>query len=745
MPRLIAVGFLSLLVQVACLRELDVASYGVELIYPLALAVWLLWTAAGAFLSARWLAPTPRRIAVLLLVAAFALPLDVAFIRGSRIIFGGMRGAYLPLELQLATLAIALLPPGFLMGLLFQWSAKAVVARGRTLAEAYAIESLGAVLGGLAATAALAAGIRNFAAVVACSGLCGLWFLRDMRGRDDDDAHRRDRRGRPAVRRLAAAGTVTCTIVALVFAGRLDLWMTGWSHPGLVASRDSAYGRVTIRSLGGQVSVFENDALSFDTESTAAEELAHLAALQHSAPRRFLILGGTLSGLVREALKHAPERVVAAEVDPALSRLALPHLPEAERASLGAGPVRAEIGEPRHFLLGRAPYDVILVGMPDPMSAQTNRFYTREFFALCRKGLAEGGVLAFSLSGSENLLAPPRARRLSSIVRAARAELEDVLIVPAGSRNIVLASRSRLARDPETLVARLRERGIAARLVIPPYLEHVLEDERGGWLERIVDETDAPVNSDLEPICYQYTALDWLSRFVPAAAFVDVAGAIRARLGSPGAMLRAWPVLAAAAALIALARLRPGLRRAALAAVAGFTGMSFEAALLLHYQVKSGVLFQDVGILLMAFMLGLAGGAAAVHRIDARSAGRRSQGEAPKGDRAGGRLRGLLLLVAFAVLCGVAANAVRLGGLSSLAGTAAALAAAGALTAAVFAHASLHGVADQERAVSPLYAADLLGGCLAAAITTLLAVPALGIAATLAGAGAVALVAVFLV
>jgi hypothetical protein len=255
-------------------------------------------------------------------------------------------------------------------------------------------------------------------------------------------------------------------------------------------------------------------------------------------------------------------------------------------------------------------------------------------------------------------------------------------------------------------------------------VEYVLTDARGERLARIVDETEVPLNSDVEPICYQYTAMDWLSKFVPAAAFVDLSKAIRSG--------RVWPFIAAIGGLFVVSRLRAGLRRAALAAVAGFAGMAVEATILLHYQVKSGVLFQDVGILLMAFMLGLASGAAAVHRLDVRS-GRR-----------GGRARGLWLLLAFAALCGLSANAVRLGGLSSLPEAAVCLGGAGALTAGVFAHASLHGVEDQEGSVSPLYAADLLGGCLAAALVTLVAVPALGLVATLWGAAAIALLAIIL-
>ena len=48
---LLAVGLVTILGQVVLLRELNVAFYGSELIYILAMGMWLLWTAVGAALG----------------------------------------------------------------------------------------------------------------------------------------------------------------------------------------------------------------------------------------------------------------------------------------------------------------------------------------------------------------------------------------------------------------------------------------------------------------------------------------------------------------------------------------------------------------------------------------------------------------------------------------------------------------------------------------------------------------------
>ena len=50
---LVAIGIISILGQVVLLRELNVAFFGVELVYLLALGIWLFWTAAGAVIGRR--------------------------------------------------------------------------------------------------------------------------------------------------------------------------------------------------------------------------------------------------------------------------------------------------------------------------------------------------------------------------------------------------------------------------------------------------------------------------------------------------------------------------------------------------------------------------------------------------------------------------------------------------------------------------------------------------------------------
>ncbi len=91
---LLATGAISILAQVLLLRELQIAFFGSELIYVLALGFWLLGTALGAAAPVRR-APTERNLCGLLLLLALLLPGLVLLSRGLRTLSGAMPGTLL--------------------------------------------------------------------------------------------------------------------------------------------------------------------------------------------------------------------------------------------------------------------------------------------------------------------------------------------------------------------------------------------------------------------------------------------------------------------------------------------------------------------------------------------------------------------------------------------------------------------------------------------------------------------------
>jgi hypothetical protein len=293
---------------------------------------------------------------------------------------------------------------------------------------------------------------------------------------------------------------------------------------------------------------------------------------------------------------------------------------------------------------------------------------------------------------------------------ALRGVFSDVLVLP-GSRAIVLASRSSLARDPDVLSARLRERGVSARLVRPEFIKYVLTNDRVAEIASLLASSDAPANSDSRPVCYLYTMALWLARLLPGIALSQIPDLSRSML----------PWLLAALGLIAavllVLRRRDTPRRAALAGVAGFSGMVLESVVILAFQSHTGALYQDLGLLLTAFMAGLASGAWAVSRLAAAVAATAGRT----------RLLGAALLVSLAAAALATAGLASWGAQFGLTLSAALLLLSGALTAALFAFAGLRQAREQASLVAPLYSADLLGGCVGSLAASIVLIPAAGL------------------
>lgn len=701
---LIAIGLISILGQVVLLRELNVSFYGVELVYIFALGIWLFWTAVGAVIGRRVNFPSLKQIAVLFIIYGIIIPLDILFIRSSRLILGGIPGAYLTFYQQLIVAVVSVLPGGVLSGLLFQWTAKAYVATDKTLAFAYALESAGGLLGGLFSTLFLIWGVRNLSIAYVCALVSIITPLLVLRGIF-----------RTWQLRLLVIVSAVVFLALFWNTSFVDRKMTGWNHPNLLASTDSAYGRITVTMLYNQVSVFENDALSFETEGTEAEYFCHLAALQHPNPQDVLILGGGIEGIVREIEKYKPKRIDYVELNPVMLNMAKQYLPEDIRKSLREKNVHVIFADPRQYLKKSGRYDLILIGMPEPTSGQANRFYTREFFWQCSEKLKSGGILGFRLKTAENLWTKPLIRRNVSIYSAIKAVFPEVLFLP-GATNIVTASKAQLPRTPEIMSSRFDELKIMTRLISPAYIHYLFTNDRFFEIRNLMSGEKAIPNTDIRPVCYQYAFIMWLSKFFPDAAMLDLSSIVNKVFPN----LVIWLLCLGLSLFFLLSRLLPALRRALLVASAGFLGMVMETVLMLYYQVKQGVLYQDIGILLMSFMAGLALGAAIINKWLVQKAVNQTLS----------RWYGAGLLIGFVLLCAFTGMMLRISLSVGLFGISCLLATTGFFVAAVFSYASLHEIEDQRKLISPLYSADLIGGCLGSLAASLIIIPQAGMDVT---------------
>jgi spermidine synthase len=311
---------------------------------------------------------------------------------------------------------------------------------------------------------------------------------------------------------------------------------------------------------------------------------------QRPGAGKVLLIGGGISGTAKEILKYGVEEVDYVELDPLILEFGRKFLPD----KLNAPQIQTINADGRLYLKqADDEYDVIIIDVPDPSTAQLNRFYTAECFAAGKQALSEDGVLAFSLGHYENYLSPELARLLASARRSVATAFAHVLMIPGG-RVFFLASDAPIFTN---IARRIEQERISTKLVNQHYLDAILTPDRRLDMERAAAQP-AALNRDFSPMLYYYHLRHWLSQF----------------RGGVGVL----PVLLAALVCVCIVRLRgPALVLFA----SGFAGTSLEIVLLLAFQILCGSVYHQIGIIVTVFMAGLALGAASANRSLSRGAG----------------------------------------------------------------------------------------------------------------------------
>ncbi|MCM0675350.1 polyamine aminopropyltransferase, partial [Micromonospora phytophila] len=345
--------------------------------------------AAAAFAAVELALALLGGLSVLGLYAAFAwLDLYGPALVGTAFVLGLLIGAEIPL----------------LMVLLQRIREQAA---GSAVADLFAADYVGALLGGLAfpflllpvfgqLKGALVVGAVNAAAGLAL--VCTV-FRREL-----------SRRARVA---LTAGSLVVALCLSYAWVTARDFELTArqqlYRDPVVHAERSRYQEIVLTRSVaepgrtGTDLRLFLNGDLQF----SSLDEYRYHEALVHpvlnGARGEVLVLGAGDGLAVRELLRYPDvRRITVVDLDPAVVALARAE-PQLRRLNAGAlddprvRVVHADAFSWLRTAAGR--FDAVVADLPDPDETATAKLYTVEFYALVRSVLAEGGRLVVQ-SGS---------------------------------------------------------------------------------------------------------------------------------------------------------------------------------------------------------------------------------------------------------------------------------------------------------------------------------------------------------
>jgi len=564
-------GFILIGAQIVLLREFMLVFMGNELIVGLLLTLWLLLSGAGVW-SGKFF--TVRRPSTNLLVFLFILltvfPLISAFSLGYFRAFFFEAGRMISLIETIIFASVLLFPVCFTGGLLFALLNFPERHQNARPVKWYAFEALGSLVGGLQVGVVFIGllSANNFQsleylALISFIFLGILYFQK-----------------KELLRTLLF---LFLTILMLLMVQFYDLGFHArerlYPNQVLIQTKDTPYGSIDLTRSGKQENIYENGSLIYASDNVIGrEEDVHYAMLQKPAARQLLLMGGAVSGTIAEILKYkSVQQLDYLELNPVLFERLKRSLPGSDQLRIS---LIAE--DPVHFVRKTTnKYDVILIHEPPPLSVQTNRFYTVEFFRELKRKLHQGGLIATRLPASENYLSDEELEMESVVYRSLNVVFKQVLLVP-GQKHSFIASDAPLSLDYTAL---LQAANISNHFVNENYInDHLLKMRSEAITQSF--HGDAPLNHDFKPTVYLLFIKQWLhfygNQFQPILLFAAVLMLLFLLFSKPAAM-----------AMFS----------------SGFSGASAEIVLLIAFQSMLGYLYLFLGLMISVFMAGLVVGA----------------------------------------------------------------------------------------------------------------------------------------
>lgn len=572
----VALGATSIVTQVILLRDFLSAFYGNELVIGIILANWMIITGAGSFLGkySSKLSANDNFVALLLAFMAVLPAVTVFLLRLLRnIVFvpGSMVGMTQILYSSFILLLPYCLVSGFSFTLLAQRLSKQYGAN--LIGRIYALESAGSLTGGLTFNLILIFFPETFQSLILLMAINFLVALLLF-----------FRYGKSVIVLATVSGSIALIVLASVldpddFTRRLQ-----FQGQELLFHKDTPYGNLAITKQGDQKNFYENNMLLFSTNDVVAnEEAVHYAMVQHARPRSVLLISGGISGTTQEILKYNVDRIDYVEINPWIIDIGRQYTSMLDNEKVHVINQDARL----YVKTASQKYDIVLMNLPDPSTAQLNRYYTLGFFEELQRVLNKNAVISMSLISSADYLSSESRQVRSVLYNTLGAVFKNILIVP-GSRDYFLASDEYMDIHITRLI---KEQGTATIYVNENYIDSELLMQRSEFILNTLDK-HSPLNEDFTPISYHCQLLYWLRQFQD----------------------NYW-VLAAVcvAVLIFLAGRMNAITFGIL--TGGFAASSVEILLLISFQIIYGYVYFLTGVIISIFMAGLAFGAMLGYKV----------------------------------------------------------------------------------------------------------------------------------
>jgi spermidine synthase len=594
-------GASSLLLQIVCLRQLLSVFSGNELIIGITIGGWLVLVALGSLAGSRVRYDVAFGLSFLC-IGLLSQP-TVILIRSIRSFASIESGEIIPLPSTILWTVISIAAICMVIGAQFPLAVRHLRER---LAEVYGLEAIGAFMAGGLFTLLVSGRVETHTLVMTLAIINILASALMLRGR-------------------WPLFLVIIPIAIYMIRG----WFTTPGYRGLefINAVESRYGEIAVFRIRGQYNIYYSGKYLYSYPDTQTEELkahlpilvvngkttikntqteelkAHLPMTLASDIKDILIVGGS-PAIIREFLKYPVSGVEFVEIDPLLVKVAEGLLSDRDRGYLDDRRVRMIYMDARRYIKSSAPsrYDLVLLNIAEPSTANINRFYTVEFFKEVRSILRKDGLLYLSLPTSSGYIGRGMQKANGSVYASLR-EVFPYVVNSSEEYGIIIGSMSPVDVSPEVLIDRFQDAGITTSFFRPYILRDAFMPLKVEMVRMRLSGV-REINTDHRPISYLYNLILWS----------EAHGGVwlRPLLGN-----KVLVFLLPLALILAMIFILRGEGPFYAIFTSGYFTMAFTLILILTYQSRFGYIYEAIGILSGTFMLGGAAGAYLMrHRAD---------------------------------------------------------------------------------------------------------------------------------
>ena len=559
-----ALGLSAIITQILVMREFLSVFSGNELVIGIILANWLLLIGAGSFLG-KYFNKIKNKIKLLIysqLVISVLPIINIFIIRALRATLFA-HGELIGITQIFFSSFLLLLPYCVITGYLLTLACMLFSTKeeSRPIGEIYSIDVFGDILGGILFSFILIFFLNSFQILF-------IIFVINILAAIYVAYKNSYKKLRNILFIILVIGSI------LFFTTDLNTTSTKIMFKGqeLIFQKNSLYGNLVVTRTNEQLNFFENGIPLFTTENTIVnEETIHYPLLQHDNPKDILLVGGATAGTPKELLKYNLD-VDYVELDKDIIDIGKRFTDNLQGINIINKDAR------RYIKQTNKRYDIIIIDLPEPTTAQLNRYYTTEFFREVKKVINQNGILSFSLGSSENYYSDEIKKLHSSLYQSLKNIFSNIIIIP-GNNIYFIASDKELSYDYESL---LKNKNISNVYVNQDYLKGILTKDR---IENAIGTTkeDVKQNLDFKPVSYYFQLINWIKHFENNYIWILVIVVILL--------------------IILFMRIKP-IPFAIF--TTGFAGSGLMVLLLIGFQIIYGFVYYKIGILVTGMMLGLA-------------------------------------------------------------------------------------------------------------------------------------------